>query len=34
MANALADNFLHDLGFDMTEYGNVCFVVVKLSTFG
>ncbi|TIA07710.1 putative MFS transporter [Aureobasidium pullulans] len=30
MANALADNFLHDLGFDMTEYGNVCFVVVKL----
>ncbi|THX35642.1 putative MFS transporter [Aureobasidium pullulans] len=22
MANALADNFLHDLGFDMTEYGN------------
>ncbi|THY83899.1 hypothetical protein D6C92_09475 [Aureobasidium pullulans] len=23
MANALADNFLHDLGFDMTEYGNV-----------
>ncbi|THX43666.1 putative MFS transporter [Aureobasidium pullulans] len=30
MANALADNFLHDLGFDMTEYGNVRFVVVKL----
>ncbi|KAL2029472.1 hypothetical protein VTO58DRAFT_108664 [Aureobasidium pullulans] len=30
MANALADNFLHDLGFDMTEYGNVCLVVVEL----
>ncbi|KAI4724383.1 putative MFS transporter [Aureobasidium sp. EXF-10728] len=23
MSNALADNFLHDLGFTMTEYGNL-----------
>ncbi|KAG2165810.1 hypothetical protein JADG_005549 [Aureobasidium aubasidani] len=33
MANALADNFLHDLGFDMTEYGNgimihrICYLI-------
>ncbi|KAH0282948.1 MFS general substrate transporter [Aureobasidium namibiae CBS 147.97] len=33
ISNALADNFLHDLGFTMTEYGNgtmihrICFLI-------
>ncbi|CAD0113693.1 unnamed protein product, partial [Aureobasidium uvarum] len=36
MSNALADNFLHDLGFTMTEYGNgtmihrICWLIAGL----
>ncbi|THX13816.1 putative MFS transporter [Aureobasidium pullulans] len=34
MANALADNFLHDLGFDMTEYGNIAKALSSLIAAG